>query len=459
MQPENPNPQPPVLSPPPTVEPKRGFFHTKAGKITIVAIVLVVLVGIAALLTASLKSDKSSGTSTDTTSLYVNRNGYNRQQLSKGTADPEALVMTPAKSPIAYGGTPVIQACNVLSIDAIHQIGMHLKANPLAVVVDHTYFDGQGKGKIEPDPYSLPLDDETNTCNYSLQNNFSLSLSVYQPTYVSNAAITYEIGRVYKQTPSINGAEVYTRQSDKDIRYYIIHTHNTYAQVSLLSSLAGKDSVDPDQFMKQALAKIVDNLNKEAANPAGIPKVTFDSPVFKKSYANGCDLVTADDFKAINDDEASPLVRQKDGSGVGVISYRSVSSDQNSYTYIDNACERNGILKGIGGDATGHISINQTHLFITATSYADDKAAVHSYAFTKSESKNVSSATSTKIGDEAMFGDRSDQKKALTFRQGRFVFSLSTVGPIDTPKISDGDLVKKLTPVAQRIAGKLQKME
>jgi len=462
MQPENQPPQPTSNSSLSEAGAKPKFLSSRKGKLTVLIIVVAVLALISGLLALAAKYDKSgsSGAAKDSASLYVKRDGYDPQNLSKGTADPEALLMNAKKPAVTYAGKPVIQSCNVLSVDTIHQLGVHLKANPLAVVVSRTYFDGQGKGKLDLDPYSLPLDDATNTCDYGLEDGASLELSVFQPNYVPDSAITDTISRRYQKQAPINGADIYTYKADENLRYYFIHTNGIYAQMNLVSSLLKKESkIKPDDFLKQAAAKVIANLNAESKDPAGPPKITYDSPVFKKSYANGCDLLTADNFKSIHGEEASPLVREKSGSGVGVVSFRQTTADKNSYTYIDNACQRDSILGGIGVDASGDIKTDQTHVFVTTESFTQDQPAQLSYNAVKASSKNVSSATNTKIGDEAMFGDRVDQKKALTFRQGRFVISIATLDILDKPTMSDSDMVKKLTPIAQSMASKLKSME
>jgi|GEM_PF-1291228 len=464
MQSENQESQPNQPSPSVSMSgagQKPGFTSTRKGKIITIVVVLVVLLLLAVLLAAIAAHNKSgnSGVAKDSASLYVKRDGYNPQKLSKGTADPEALIMNAKKPAVTYDGKAIIQACNVLSLDAIHQLGVHLYPNPLAVVVDRTYFDGQGKGKLDLDPYSLPLDTATNSCDYGLADGVSLELTVFQPNYVPDSAVTDALHRYTKQAP-INGADVYADKADETLRYYIIHTNGMYLQMNLVSSLLDKDSsLKPDDFLKQAAAKVINNLAVEAKDPSGPPKITYDSPIFKKSYANGCDLLTADDFKSINGEEAGPLVREKSGSGVGVVSFRQTTSDKNSYAYIDNACQRDSILGGVGVGTNGSIKINQTHVFVTTESFTQDQPAKLSYDAVKASSKNVTSATSTKIGDEAMFGDRVDQKKALTFRKGRFVISISNVDVLDKPTISDSEIIKKLTPVAQRIANKLGSLE
>jgi hypothetical protein len=330
-----------------------------------------------------------------------------------------------------------------------------LTPNPLTEVVTRNFFDGKGPATLPLDPYSLPTDDVSNSCTYNLQNGLSIILNVYQQTYAPPSAVQDEISRLYQAQPDISGSQVYFYQADKTLEYYIVKTGSIYSQLAIVSGNGATGN--PATVAQTLINTITQNVSKEAAHPGGPATMTYDSPVFKKSYANACSLTDNSDFRSLYGVDAGPIAQERLGSSVGVINFHSNGAADINYNYIDNDCERESIVNGVTAGAGG-ISVSQTYLLIQTESYLDSAPAMLKFAANKQSASNVT-PVNAKIGDQVIFSNQAGLASALSFRQGRFLVNLSLAQPGTSPAFSTASMIKYLTPVAQRIAGELQKQQ
>lgn len=183
--------------------------------------------------------------------------------------------------------------------------------------------------------------------------------------------------------------------------------------------------------------------------------MTYDSPVFQKSYANACELTDNGDFHTLYGLDASPIATEDLASGVGVVNFSDTGAANINYNYIDNDCERESVLGGVSGNPAAGITLNQTYLYVDTESYLDAKPATLSFAADQKSGQNVVSVNA-QVGDQVMFSDQAGLSNALTFREGRFIVSLSVVSPGAKASYSAADMIKSLTPLAQKIAGELK---
>jgi len=439
----------------PALVPKKRWPFSKRTTILVgIAVGLVVIAGVVFGLQGVFSGKKTGGgQSANGNVYYYNRPGYNKKDLSTGTGDPEALKPVANSTAVTYGGSPVLQACNVLNLDDLHKANLHLVASPLTESMTRSFFDGKGLATLPADPYTLPSDDAANSCVYSLENGLSVTLNIFQPSYVPARAVQDEISHLYQSKPAVNGSQLYFYQSSSTLEYYILQTGNVYSQLAVAAADGATGNLD--QVAQTVLGPIARNLPVEIARPGGAAKMTYASPVFQKSYANACELTDNSDFHKLYGKDASPIATENLSSGVGVINFSDTGAANVNYNYIDNDCERESVLGGTTASSSGSISLNQTYIFIDTESFLDAKPATLSFAADQKSGQNVVTVN-TKIGDQVMFSDQAGISNALTFREGRFIVSLSVVNPGTKPPYSAATMIKSLTPLAQKIAGELK---
>ncbi len=459
MQPENQIPvnmnSTPIM---PAPVPKKRWPFSKRTTMLVGAVVgAVVIAGAIFALQGLLLSKKTNGggQSANGSVYYYNRAGYNKKDLSAGTGDPEALKPVASSTAVTYGGNPVVQSCNVLSLDDLHKANLHLIASPLTESVTRSFFDGKGLATLSANPYTLPSNDATNSCDYSLENGLSVTLNIFQPSYVPASAVQDEISHYYQQKPAVNGSQLYFYQASSKLEYYMLQTGNVYSQLAVAAADGANGNLD--QVAQTVLGPIARNLPAELAHPGGPAKMTYASPVFQKSYANACELTDNSDFRKLYGKDASPIATENLSSGVGVINFSDTGAANVNYNYIDNDCERESVLGGASANSSGGISLDQTYILIDTESYLDVNPATLSFAADQKSGQNVV-AVNTKIGDQVMFSNQAGISNALTFREGRFIVSLSVVNPGTKPLFSTPTMIESLTPLAQKIAGELKNM-
>ncbi len=371
-------------------------------------------------------------------STRYQRPGYSAEDVTGAIGDPEAIVMTAKSEPAQYRGTSALQACNILTLGNLHQQGLHLIPNSLVGPVQRKYPDGQGQAAFDPNPFSLPTLD-INECSYSLKTKPGhVSIRLYQPNYVAVSAINREVSRDYQPVPDINGVKVYKaiRAGEAGEYDYFLRLGDVGVNVD-----ARLGAGDTDQIMSKLLAAATQNLAAQGTHPTGPAIIHYDSPTFKKSYANGCELTTGADVQAIFGGSVGPFVEETLASAVGVINF-TTAGDETDYTYIRHDCTR----RAVGTDSTARRSLRTR-----TTSYVLPKPAEHDLAFSKSQAEE--GAPDVKIGDEAFLESESETSHTLVFRRGRFVIELLLYD--STKQTSSEQAIQKLTPIAQRIASRL----
>lgn len=199
-------------------------------------------------------------------------------------ADPSkdiALVLKPNEQAVEYKGEPVVQACDVITVDDLGKAGLSLEAPFFAL--DRTYFDGEGKGELETPKGHRPPSMNTNECTYVVQGKDSVTVEVYEPSYTNQSQLDYEMEYNFEAIPDIEGVKAYAYQSEADIREYRLQHGSLTADINF--NFLNAD----DKREKQLLQIAAKRLAQLEAKPRGPIRAEYESELFSADYINGCD--------------------------------------------------------------------------------------------------------------------------------------------------------------------------
>jgi len=419
----------PVTAPQPAApEPKKRW--PLSGKVTIiVAIVVTLAVAAAGFLVFG------SGGQSDT---YTQRDGF--ENLDGSIGDPMALVSKPSGTVAQYGGRAVVQPCALLSISDVRSSGLKLTPGLQPGAVNSTYLDGQSQQPIQPQisDFGFPIiSDNTNHCTYYLTNDELITVTTYQETYASVAAIDSEISRNFVAEPLTNGVKTYRdRQSEDKNTTYLLRDSGATNVIRLKTG---------NETAKNKLLGLLANHMKTAINtPTPLPTYSYDSPVWTGGkIAAPCELIDAAAVKTILGKEAGPLVNEKIGGVVGVVKD---PTGQKLYNYVSGECDRR----------TTESLTSDSNVIVRTDTYEDEEGAKAILAYTRNGkfTKNLQEISPT-IGDESFYADTAGMEEAVVFRKGRAIVKMTYFGPLDSPAIPANERIKAMRPVAEAAAKKL----
>src|SRR3954469_19304520 len=102
-------------TPNPNQSPKRQWDRKRT--LIVLAAIVVVLIGVAIVKSMGHKSNSDNTATISDDNIYHMRAGYNIKEYGSDVGDPLALTMSKFNAPhISSKGSPVVFACNVLSI-------------------------------------------------------------------------------------------------------------------------------------------------------------------------------------------------------------------------------------------------------------------------------------------------------------------------------------------------------
>jgi hypothetical protein len=379
----------------------------------------------------------------------VKRPGHDHDAVS--VADGAPLKETPNPHAVSYQGKPVVQACNLLTIADLNQLGVYYAANPLPNIVnyqrEYIAADGAASLKTSSMGFSTGGSFALNSCSYSFvdatgdYNSNSIGIAVSQPSYVPGANTPIgQAGGHYVKKPNIGNVQVYSERrsvanpgdaaGDAVIRIGDLTVSITFNLAA--SGYAGK--------LDAIATTIANNLQTQAANPTGTAEVTYDSPAFPQSVAQPCKVLTPEVFASAYHTEASPLVVEQPATAVGLVTF----NDPSVHSYVTVSCSRN-----TGDDDPGA----RKNLVLQTTSYLSAESAKQNLALTRQ--LHPSQDTATTIGEDSFIETSAPSVQftgAVIFRKGRFVFELHVEDERSYPKGLTADQANSvLVPAAQRI--------
>jgi hypothetical protein len=411
----------------PTPKPKRRRLGLPTWALVLIAVVVVVGLGIALFMIFK------GGPGGNSSSVYYDRPGYDRQSLGTGIGDPAAVSPVAVDSPVTAQQAKIIQACNIITPSDLQQNKFLLGANPLPGNIERMYFDGQGKGQLPVDDFNLPTDG--NNCNYRLVNSNGIEISVYQPPVVTASAIGREVNRRFELLSDKDGIKTYTRKSGNDV-YYMLWAGQAAVQLFVRSESPADAAKAP-----KLLDLATKNFANEIKNAAGPWQTAYKTPTFTKPIANACDILKADDVKTVFTTEASPLVQETIATATGVVRYG--EDDSQPYNYVNHRCKRTPVRTSLR---------NAQSVTVETLSYLSDAPAKADMAFHHNSGKVTE--LPAKVGDEAFFS--SGTQNEVVVRKGRVIVRLSFSNLHDNKSIvTEQQQITTLTPLAQTIVGRL----
>jgi len=426
---------------------KKVLLITGAG---IAGLIILIILGTFIISLFTPKKPQAPADLSHTADLYIARPGYDK---TDGIGDATALMQVPTKNVISYGGTNVIQACNILNIKDINDSGMKLEPRQDAQGVKRTYFDGNGAGNIVLDSSTaLPFDEDTNSCTYYVQgsraNNY-VNIATYQSAYVTMGAVDSTLARNYTQLGAIHGVNVYMQQKESppdpllaDVDIYIIRSSNAASQVTL--AMGDKDA------KSKLLDKIAANMAAAQTTPTPVDRFELQSPIFNGTALESCSLVDNSAFRAVFNSDASPLVQERTGSAIGIIQHQPDPKKPGTYyNYTSSDCTRY---------APARTYLYANRIAITTTTYETVDGAKGQYEFDHTESPFTAKvmATPVTVGDESFYGDVAGIEHAITFRKGRVIVSASYDLGQNNKSVSDAQRMQTLMPLVQQMVTKLK---
>ena len=340
--------------------------------------------------------------------------------------DPVALVSEPGGAAVTYRGTPVVQACDLVTLEDVAAVGLALLPGTATGLVQRNYLDGQGDADLPLEPRSLVADD--NTCYYILGEanaRTSINVQVHQPSYVGQQAIDNELRYRHRRIADAGGVQVFepVRAMDGFIARWLRY-RDVYVELVI-------DSMPQTQAL---LAAVAERLPAVATNPTGPPRFGYRSPTFPVEYVNGCEISTAEDFRALFRIEPSPSVEEGLSPGIGRIRF-DTGVEAN---YVRHRCERH----------TPETFRDGSSLVIEVTTFDSVDAAASQVAFDRRAGGGID--TPTRLGDESMAGLHLD-REAIIFRAGMAVVAVTLyAGPVRLT----GDTYQALLPAATAIAAR-----
>lgn len=427
-------PQPAVTPPQPEPAPpkKRWPFSKKTTLILGVGLVVVVGLVIAALNMGGSGDKKQP--KDNKTGLYIQRPGY--EGISEGVGDPLSLIST-SKNVVKYNGTDVIQSCSLLTLKDIRDAGMLTEANQLTGVVERTYFDGDSPAKLLNEPSSfLPFENESNYCQYRLEDKNFIEITVYQPDYTPAGAVDYEVGRQFSPSTDVEGIKTFkkTKQNESFPNEATYYLRDANVDVKLRVST-------PEKKNNEAVLKLLaQHLIKARSTPTPLERFEHKSPIFEGAAVNACDLIDNAYFKAIHGIDSSPFVNEKASGGVGVI------GEATYYNYVSHDCQRRA--------PDGEVSTNTVNVKVTTYENADGAKDMFNYEREQSPFTKDSQPISPMIGDDAYFASIASMNNAITFRKGRVVVSANYYSVPGDSKLTAAQRIEKLTPLLQAMIDK-----
>lgn len=411
--------------------------HKKKKIITALIITLVlVLLAIATAVAFTRVATRKQATFTPDKDTLVIRPGYTN--LSEDIADPLALVQKESENIVAYQKEPVIDACDLLPLNAIREEKLLIAPSMDAGGMSRHYFDG-GSQTIDKNWQEAPeLTRDLNDCSIPLSDsegtkNGTLYVEVFQPTYYSAVGMRSTIDD-YLRTDAINDVEVFERTSTpiQDERsFYFLHKDNVYVALEFNTGNEASETV-----IRGLLETAAERLNQRIKEPRGAADFGYESSTFSGEYATACELSKAEDVETLFKAKASPSVQERIATSTGII-----KNDNKLSNLINNHCVRRTTEDNAGAKT----------LTLEAGSYENEQAAKSVMA---AHGEERSDKTKVKVGSEAFFSASGLPSNALFVRSGNTVLVLSGYDPV-AKDIKAEEQIKKITAVIEAILQRL----
>ncbi|MFI6309630.1 hypothetical protein ACIBEK_05685 [Nocardia fusca] len=350
-------------------------------------------------------------------------------------------------SPSNYQGTPVVQACNLLTVTDLGRLGLPLSANPQPNIAtfERTYIGSDGSGPLRTNKVGIAHAQgfALNKCGYSFaaadgSSRDSIRIAVSQQPYQPGAAdMNGRIGA--QQFGDVQVLSHLRAASDPDDNRgdVVMWINGVVAELDVTLTPAGFGAKAHD-----IATTVAANLQAQAAAPTGPSTITYDRTTFPADVLQPCPLLTPEAFTAVYHTELSPLVVEQPATAVGQTTF-SDQHDSRNYNYVTVNCSR-----GTGQEDPG----GRRALRLEITSYLSEQPARHNVAFGREQHNGK--PVGTRLGDEAVVLDDASMPGAagvLVIRKGRFVLELSARDSDHADGLTPEQATTMLVPAAEVI--------
>ncbi|WP_146160485.1 hypothetical protein [Desmospora activa] len=375
----------------------------------------------------------------------TNEQGSKDADQAKDGKKDNALVLKPNEQAVEYKGEPVIQACDVITLDDLKKAGqtLYLSDGLIPNGIQRTHFNGEGKGEVDTSAdYAILRSIYQNECDYGIQrperSGGVVNIKVYQPAYTNQKALNREMEK-FNAIPDIEGVKAYHYQLDEqdEFKDYLLQQGTITAHIYT--------DIEDEKAVKSLLQSAAKRLKQLEAKPIGPSQVEYKkSPNFSASYVNSCEYIGNDDFKNLFGVDAGPLVSEGISSTVGFV--REDPPGQNSYHYMTHSCSY----------ALHEARGNKQVLSIKTIAYEDEQKAAAAFEMwkePKAEADNVRDIPS--IGTGAYYTVGEDGLWDLVFLVGRVEVHMSFVDDVQKPSTHE-ERFERLTPIAQAVVERMK---
>lgn len=369
------------------------------------------------------------------------REGFGK--LAGSVADPAAIVGNGHEKPVSYGGSIVINACNLMPLDHLNREKIRLYPNPVNSTYERYYIGSDG-GEMQKK--GIALGNEVNECEYILNDRNTLSINVWQPAYLATEYMKYDLAKYTAVESTQPGVTHQTQTKASGVVSHLLQKGDIYAEFSFISSL-NKDKAALEALTNKLMPHIIQNFAAQADKPDGLPTYKYDSPTFTKSVALSCSLINADSFLKVFKVQPSAVVHEKVTSAIGLISgFQDTGSQYFHYTH--NECER------VTGDSS--YRSEQKRVNVVAASYEDPKGTKAAFDFDKPGDKGAPTPRTYGDGSYVVTVPHKADPGTVVIRKGRFLIKLTMSDPAhESSKTDPKYFVEQLDPAIDDILSHL----
>jgi hypothetical protein len=270
-------------------------------------------------------------------------------QNARQSVSTLAMHQSPSATAATHNGAPIIEACNVVSLNELKGKGIKLSGDPYPNTFVRTYIEG-AKGAT-PLPDGLTIEDKTNSCHYRLQDRKDLfDAIVYHSSYSDMKALEAKIASEYNSQPNIGDMKVYKAETyhNKDEDFFNAVSTNEGNEDFILqkgdSALWFRLRDFKPSIREEVLHMVAANFSKLLQEPEARVTIDYrDSPIQGKLH-KACELFTAENAALLLGQNTSPVVKEGYGGAPGTRNYETSHGRPDGYVYVAQNCERSTIL-------------------------------------------------------------------------------------------------------------------
>lgn len=352
--------------------------------------------------------------------------------------------------PQSYGSVPVYDACTVLPLKALTDLGLeHGDQTDFSARSAVTSLHLAESVSTSNSVSGVGVLDGISKCTYSIGGEY-LSLDIYQPPFNKEETLQKQ-----REVPTNQGGQYRTEQGvplavwqGPSGWYFLIDKKDMVVQGYLPLEQANYGNHSLEQLTEEVAKQVISNLSKGPTAPAQYP---YDEPY--QDIPDPCQVVSAEAFRQSFKEPASGQIEAKYYAGEFQVTNFGITSIPN----ITTTCKRSNLVP------SGETNSDYRSVDVTFSHYRDEKWAKSDYKVcdpnAPSSDLRKPLALDMKIGDGPVCltkkNDPSNPHNLYNFRVSKTIVQMETSR--DDPDNADPQkLAQKLEPLAQAIAENLK---